>query len=203
MQTGSAALENVGMVIRTALLLTVAIASFAESAPVMAGTPHQLGDRMVETASDTAGPVPYLLTARTAAKSGRYGQTSDALGRAETRLLNDASATPDRAPPFLQRALSDVVAARAGAARGQRIVTIEAINDALLALAPRPLASATDPAPSLAPVKSAIAQPAPLSMQGLTPSRPPPELWRLEPGHWQWSGPKSVWVNPQIVPQRV
>ncbi len=105
----------------------------------------------------------------------------------------DASATPDRAPPFSQRALSDVVAARASAARGQRLVTIEAINDALLALAPRPLASAPDPAPSLAPVRSAIAQPAPLSMPGLTPSRPPPALYRLEPGHWQLSGAKSVW----------
>ena len=189
------------MMVRSALLLTLAVGSVGVSNPIRARTPHRGGHRTAEA----AGPVPYLLRARAAAASGRYGQASDALGGAETRLLNDGAAPPDRAPPFLQRALSDVVAARASAVRGQRTATIEAIDDALLALEPQPLASAMQPTPSspVAPVTAAAAQPAPLEMPAFAPSRPPAALYRLEPGHWQLREAQSVWVEPQTVLQPV
>lgn len=178
------------MKIRSALLLSLAIGSLGASGPVAARTRQHPGHGTVQPSPDAAGPVPYLLAARTAAGAGRYGQASDSLGRAETRLLNDAAASPDSAPPFLRRALSDVAAARASSARGQRTPTVQAINDALLALEPQPFASAADrmPAPPV----------------DLPPMPPPPAvLYRSEPGRWQLHGAQSVWIEPQAVPQPV
>lgn len=35
------------------------------------------------------------------------------------------------------------------------------------------------------------------------PIPPPAVLYRLEAGHWQLQGARSVWVEPQSIPQRV
>ena len=117
----------------SALLFTAAIGSLGTSASADAARIRHHPKATAPLASETSGAVQYLFTARAAVRSGRYGQSIEALGRAETRLLNDAAVLQDSAPPFLGKAISDVAAARATAARAERISTIQAINDALLA----------------------------------------------------------------------
>jgi len=193
-----------------ALLLTVATVAAVLPDPATAQTPSARGNHAYRPSSrspvavaDGSGPVAYLLAARSATDAARYGQASAALGRAETRLLNDAAAMPDRTPPFLQRALADVKAARGSVAVGQRTPTIQAINDALLALEVRPVASVAAPG-AVTPIEllPPSARPTPLPVSASLPP-PPSVLYRLEPGHWQLRGAESVWIAPQTVPQPV
>ncbi len=192
------------------LLLTVATVAAGLPDPATAQTPFARGKhayrpspRSSVSAADGSGPVVYLLAARSVTEAARYGQASDALGRAETRLLNDVAAMPDRAPPNLQRALADVKAARGSVAVGQRTLTIQAINDALLALEGQPVASvaAPDAAPPIELLPPSV-QPTPLPVAASLPP-PPSVLYRLEPGHWQLRRAESVWIAPQTVPQPV
>lgn len=193
-----------------ALLLTVATVAAGQPDLATAQTAYARGNhayrppsRSPVSAADGSGPVAYLLAARSATDAARYGQASDALGRAETRLLNDAAAMSGRAPPNLQRALTDVKAARGSAAAGQRTPTIQAIDDALLALEVPPVASVAAPG-AVTPIEllPPSARPTPLPVAASLPP-PPSVLYRLEPGRWQLRGAESVWIAPQTVPQPV
>ncbi len=193
-----------------ALLLTVVTVAAGLPDPATAQTAYARGNhayrpssRSPVSAADGSGPVAYLLAARSVTYAARYGQASDALGRAETRLLNDAAAMPDRAPPNLQRALADVKAARGSVAVGQRTLTIQAIDDALLALEVQPVASIAAPG-AATPIEllPLSAQPTRLPVAGSLPP-PPSVLYRLEPGHWRLRGAESVWIAPQTLPQPV
>ena len=122
----------------TRLALATAVAALGISETAIARPRHARYPLPQSVAtSDGSGPVVYLLDARSAVSASQYARASEALGRAETRLLNDAAISPNRTPPYLQRALTDVAAARATATRHQPTPTVRAINDALLALEPR------------------------------------------------------------------
>lgn len=195
----------------SALLLTAAALTAGLSGPSQAQTAYSRVHRAARPASQPSlsvavdsSPISYLLAARSDVVAARYDAASEALGRAETRLLNEAAVIHAMPPPFLQRALTDVQAARGSAASRQCTPTLQAINDALLALE-------VQPAPAVAEVTSAppqtqlLAPPAPAAPYPVTaaPSPPAAVLYRLEPGHWQLRGAQSVWVEPQTVPQPV
>ena len=150
------------------------------------------------------GPVGYLLSARAATRASRYPAAGEALGRAETRLLNDAAAIEGYPPPFLQRALADVQAARRSAGSRQQTSTLQTIDDALLALDIQGQSAVASPAavPPPEPFLVAPASP-PLSPPPTMLTPPPAVLYRLEPGHWQLQGARSVWVEAQSIPQPV
>lgn len=194
-----------------ALLLTVAAATASFSGFATAQTAYSRGHRPYRSVSRPSlsvaadsGPVGYLLAARSATEAARYVAASEALGRAETQLLNDAAVIHEMPPPFLQRALTDVKAARGSAAAGQRTPTLQAINDALLALEvqPEPLSSAAAITPPPMQFRAPPAQPAPYPVATTLPP-PAAVLYRLEPGHWQLRRAQSVWVEAQTVPQPV
>ena len=191
------------MFTRLALATVVAAVGISETAVARPRHARYPLPQSVAT-SDGSGPVVYLLDARSAVSASQFARASEALGRAETRLLNDAAISPNRTPPYLQRALTDVAAARATATRHEPTPTVRAINDALLALEPRaPSQSAeirTSEPIGLLPVTSSL----PLRSSPVIPTPPAPTiLYRLDPGHWQLHGAASVWVDPQSVPQPV
>ena len=197
-----------------ALLLTAAAAaaSFPSNATAQDDyarrpRPNYGRSRALLSATVDSGPVGNLLAARLATEAARYGDASEALGRAETRLLNDVSAIHAMPPPLLQRALTDVRAAREKAAARQRTPTLQAINDALLALGSQNTAIAGPvggpPLPSIQGPDQA-ARPAPYPVVSPAPLPPTASvLYRLDPGHWQLRGAQSVWVDPQTIPQPV
>ena len=92
-------LENIGMNMGSALLLTAVVGSVGTTASADAARIRHHPNATAQIASEASGAVQYLLTARAAVGSGRYGQSIEALSRAETRLLNDAAVLQDSAPP--------------------------------------------------------------------------------------------------------
>ena len=165
------------------------------------------GSRALLSVTADSGPVGNLLAARSATEAARYGDASEALGRAETRLLNDVSAIHAMPPPLRQRALTDVRAARGTAAARQRTPTLQAINDALLTLGFQDTVIAgavvAPPLPSIQ-APDMVARPAPYPVISPAPLPPPASvLYRLDPGHWQLRGAQSVWVEAQTIPQPV
>ena len=194
----------------TRLALATAVAALGISETAVARPRHARYPLPQSVAtSDGSGPVVYLLDARSAVSASQYARASEALGRAETRLLNEAAISPNLTPPYLQRALTDVAAARATATRHQPSPTVRAINDALLALEPRAASQSAEVTTSepigLLPVTSSPPfQSSPvISTPSAQPTPAPAILYRLDPGHWQLHGAASVWVDPQSVPQPV
>ncbi len=194
----------------TRLALATAVAALGISETAIARPRHARNPLPLSVAtSDGSGPVVYLLDARSAVSASQYARVSKALGRAETRLLNDAAISPNRTPPYLQRALTDVASARATATRHQPTPTVRAINDALLALEPIAASQSAEITPSepigLLPVASSPSlQSSPvIPTQPAQPTPAPAILYRLDPGHWQLHGSTSVWIEPQSVPQPV
>lgn len=192
----------------TRVAVATAVASLGLSQIATARPRHAHYPRPLSIAtSDGSGPVAYLLDARSAISASQYVRASEALGRAETRLLNDATISPSQTPPYLQRALADVAAARATALRHQPTPTVRAINDALLALEPKALSQTAeitlpDPITLLPVAKPPLLRSSPSTL--LPPIPPAPAiLYRLDPGHWQLHGATSVWIEPQSVPQPV
>ena len=198
------------MTMFTRLALATAVAALGISETAIARARHaRYPLPQSVTTSDGSGPVDYLLDARSAVSASQYARASEALGRAETRLLNDAAISPNRTPPYLQRALTDVASARATATRHQPTPTVRAINDALLALEPRAASQSAEVTTSepieLLPVTSAppFQSPPFIPTPSAHPTPAPAILYRLDPGHWQLQGATSVWADPQSVPQPV
>lgn len=188
------------------LAVAVALSALALSAAANARPRHtHVRKSLSIAASDGSGPVVYLLAARSAAVAAQYASVSEALGRAETRLLNDASISPHQTPPYLRRALTDVAAARATATRHQSTPTIQFINDALLALEHKASSQSAEIAPLEVPGSSSFALQPILQAPTVVSTSPdvPAVLYRLDPGHWQLHGATSVWIEPQSVPQPV
>ena len=187
----------------TALVVVAGLSARASAEPFGARSHHPDRSASRQDVAE-AGPVGYLLAARAATRASRYPAAGEALGRAETRLLNDAAATNGYPPPVLQRAHADVQAARRSAASRQQTPTLQTIDDALLALesqgqsAVASLAAVPPPEPFLVAPASPPLSPPPTM---LTP--PPAVLYRLEPGHWQLQGARSAWVEAQSIPQPV
>ena len=172
----------------TRLALATAVAALGISETAIARARHaRYPLPQSVTTSDGSGPVDYLLDARFAVSASQYARASEALGRAETRLLNDAAISPNRTPPYLQRALTDVASARATATRHQPTPTVRAINDALLALEPRAASQSAEvttsepiellPVTSSPPFQSSPVIPAPSAQ----PTPAPAILYRLDP----------------------
>lgn len=205
------------MHMRLVLLLTAAIGTShaADAAPARSrygreAPPPHLSHPVALSVSATPGPSAYLLEARSAVQAGRYMRADDALGKAETRLLNDAAVAPDRTPPFVHQAIGDIYSARLSAAHRQRMPAVRAINAALLALEPQPVALVPPP-PPIAPIEllpqvtiaTAPRAAPPAVVIAASPPPPPAVLYRLEPGHWQLHGAESVWIEPQTMLQPV
>lgn len=205
------------MPFRLVLLLTAALGMSHAAQAASARNHHgrdvptpRLSHPVALSVSATRGPSAYLLEARSAVQSGRYGRADDALGKAETRLLNDAAVAQDRSPPFIHQAIGDIRLARQSTTYRQRTPAVRSINAALLALEPQPVSLVPAPPPItpvelMPPLTIAAAPPAapPAIVIAARPPPPPAALYRLEPGHWHLHDAESVWIEPQTVLQPV
>lgn len=86
---------------------------------------------------ENAPPAAFLNAARRAIAAGRDGEALEALERAESRVL-DRSVRPSRAGlPSPQPLVARIAAARAALAGGDRMQTLQLIDQALAILAAR------------------------------------------------------------------
>jgi hypothetical protein len=140
--------------------------------------------------TDDAPPAVFLGRARSSINARRRNTVaSDALERAETRLLGDrAAGLPTR--PDADRAVLDVGVARRALAAGDRARAVGAIDDAIAALT------------TVAAAPAAVAQPLPPPPLPPTPfpsapgpPPPRPHTFAMLPGHWQLDGATYVWVK--------
>lgn len=145
----------------------------------------------------------WLLAARSAVERGRLAPGSDALERAETRLLGGAGDRDGVTPP----PVPDIAAARQALRRGDRPAALASIDRALAGadadgLPPVPVARElpNDAAATLPPIAAPAAPPALAD----APSPSVPIITRaLRAGRWELGGAKHVWVPPDTAPRRV
>ena len=127
-------------------------------------------------------PVALIEAARRALEVGRTGEAQEALERAETRLLVQASL------PESQQAVLAIGVARRALAANDRQGAIRAIEDAL----------------AVVTLSTQLVIPSP---PPVAPTQPAPDqpivTYALPPGHWQLQGAQYVWVPPETVPRPV
>jgi hypothetical protein len=126
-------------------------------------------------------PVALLEAARRALEAGRTGEAQEALERAETRLLVQASL------PESQQAVLAIGAARRALAANDRQGAIRAIEDAVAAVT----------------LSTQVVIPSPPPAAPTQPAPAPIVTYALLPGHWQLRGAEYVWVPPETVPRPV
>ena len=146
-------------------------------------------------------PRGYLLSARAAVQAGRPVQARDALGRAETRLLNGAVLRSPSDAPGRQRAVRDVAVARRALAAGDRPATLVAIDDALAIISV--VAQASHRPTGGPPLARRLRDRRQQACRRQRPSwlrRPRVVVTRaLLPGRWALDGADWEWIPPDTV----
>ena len=179
--------------------LAIAVSSLFPHSPARADAParhrHPAG-LPVAAMSASANPRDQLRIAAAAVRLNWTGAAQEALERAETRLIQIAVESGETASVL--QAVQDITTARLSLQRHDRSGAVSAIEDALLALAPQTATAAPSSVPAnlLTPPVSTVAL--------VVPTPPPPpsaRLYRQRPGHWELSGTRYVWVEPERTPR--
>ena len=209
-------LVSVRLVLATMGLLAGASVQIGQAQPINLYPPPDAAPGTTAALPPTPRPAEpdgtprgFLLSARAAVQAGRPVQARDALGRAETRLLNGAVLHSPSDAPGSQRAVRDVVAARQALAAGDRPATLVAIDDALTAISvvaqahptppgalPSPAASTTAATDFPPPAPIVAAPPARMVTRALLPGR-----WALDGADWEWVPPDTVLRPVQTAPR--
>jgi hypothetical protein len=187
-----------------ALLCIAASSAFAQPinllAPVQATPlpPPRAGNSLpmmpAITPSNHASALPPLEAAEAAVSGRRYGQASQDLEAAETRLLNDGASPNGSTVTPGGQALAQIRLARDAVRRRDRQTGLTAISMAI--------GAAQEPIPNPAPPIASIAPPPapPAVVAAVAPPPPPPVptvTKALLPGHWQEGSWQYHWVPPE------
>jgi hypothetical protein len=198
-------------------LTVIAAAAILSGCPAFAQVPFPEGNpRLTITPSlpvryidPDAGPTPFLITAREAVATGRFGDAEEAIERTETRLLDRRALASTESQPDIDHLIQDLATARQNLAARDRSGAARVIDNALLAMRETPeQASAGEAGFALAtPTRLTppnVPEGLPLPAMFPPPLRQEPSVtYALLPGHWHLDGARYVWIPPETVLRRV